>query len=224
MTRSGASRSEQSVELLGVQPLQPRCGRLVSPHPSQRSPGPFPVPALPYSTLPSCNAVRSRCTACRGAARCPRSSRRRCRQPESRPSVRRRQVGAPPGRGPWARIATTRTENSEGIQNRRSTTSNTERTKGTDTRERRARRVARGHVEEGVEMARRDGVDHVLRTMPRGWHPTGNLWRRTSSWSVRLGNVEHRTFVVGDPPGPGATTGTAATGNDSTRGQEADTP
>ena len=62
--------------------------------------------------------------------------------------VRRRQIGAPPGRRPWARIATTRTENSEGIQNRRNPTSNTERTKGTDTRERRTRRAGRGHVEE----------------------------------------------------------------------------
>ena len=56
---------------------------------SQRSPGPFPVSALPYSALPLCNAVRSRRTACRGTARCPRSSRRRRRQPESRPSVDR---------------------------------------------------------------------------------------------------------------------------------------
>ena len=112
--------------------------------------------------------------------------------------VRRRPVGEPPGRRPWARIATTRTENSEGIQNRRNTTSNTERTKGTDTREREHGGQVEVTSRNEVEMARRDGVDHVLSTMPRGRHPTGRLWRRTSSSLVRLrtSSTGHSSWAI----------------------------
>ena len=131
--------------------------------------------------------------------------------------MRRRQVGAPPGRRPWARIATTRTENKKGIKNRRSTTSSTE-TTGTDTR---GAKSTEGRVEvtskKGVEMARRDGVDHVLSTMPRGWHPTGRLWRRTSSSLVRLRDVEHRTSLAIHPVLTDERNG--RDGNESTRGQ-----
>ena len=91
---------------------------------------------------------------------------------EGRP-VRRRPVGAPPGRRPWRERRATR-------RGRRA------RTRGNKEHEGQVEVTSKNRV----EMAWRDGVDRVLSTMLRGWHPTARLWRRTSSSLVRLGNVQ----------------------------------
>ena len=90
-------------------------------------------------------------------------------------------------------------ENNKNMKNRRSTTRNAERTKDTDTKGTKNRKGRSRSGRRTGRDARRIGVEHVLRTMPSGWHPAGRLCRRTSSSLLGLRrtlSTEHPSLAI----------------------------